>query len=72
MPDQQQQLQKEQEYQDCLPCKLTGAGAFTGLGAYALREASKLQKVPGKQSTVVGLGVAGVVFVSAGIYRLIL
>ncbi|KAL1935440.1 hypothetical protein VTP01DRAFT_4580 [Rhizomucor pusillus] len=62
----------EKEYQDCLACKLTGAGAFSGLGGYALYEANKLNKVPGKLRTAVGLGVAGVLFVSAGIYRLLL
>lgn len=87
-----QKAEKKEEYKDCLPCKLTGAAAFGGLGAYALREASKLHKMPGKQGTAVGLGVAGVgkneqrpalseycsnktfctVFVSAGLYRLML
>ncbi|ORZ25286.1 hypothetical protein BCR42DRAFT_445075 [Absidia repens] len=58
------------EYKDCLPCKLTGAAAFSGLGGYALHEAWKLNKKPGKLNTAVGLGVFGVVFVSAGLYRL--
>ena len=57
---QQQPSQNKQEYQDCLPCKLTGAGAFGGLGVYALLEAQKVHKLPGKQSTAVGLGVAGI------------
>ncbi|KAI9255692.1 hypothetical protein BDA99DRAFT_562205 [Phascolomyces articulosus] len=70
--EQQQQPSQNQEYQDCLPCKLTGAGAFGGLGAYALLEAQKIHKLPGKQGTALGLGVAGVVFVSAGLYRLAL
>ncbi|RCH93348.1 hypothetical protein CU098_009228 [Rhizopus stolonifer] len=51
---------EQQEYKDCLPCKLTGAAAFGGLGAYALREANKLSQLPGKSRTAVGLGVAGV------------
>lgn len=50
----------EKGYKDCLACKLTGAGAFSGLGGYALYEANKLNRVPGKQKTAVGLGVAGV------------
>ncbi|KAK9762572.1 hypothetical protein K7432_011568 [Basidiobolus ranarum] len=29
-------------YEDCLPCKLTGAVAFTGIGGYLMYEASKL------------------------------
>ncbi|KAI7859769.1 hypothetical protein BDC45DRAFT_563814 [Circinella umbellata] len=69
---QQESSKNQQEYQDCLPCKLTGAGAFGGLGAYALLEAQKIHKLPGKQSTAVGLGVVGVVFVSAGLYRLVI
>ncbi|KAI8339395.1 hypothetical protein BC941DRAFT_420377 [Chlamydoabsidia padenii] len=48
------------EYKDCLPCKLTGAAAFSGLGGYALHEAWKLNKKPGKLNTAVGLGVVGV------------
>ncbi|KAI8889627.1 hypothetical protein K501DRAFT_170393, partial [Backusella circina FSU 941] len=59
-------------YEDCLPCKITGAVGFGGLGGYALREANQLNKLPGKQRTAVGLGVAGVVFISAGFYRLLI
>lgn len=47
-------------YEDCLPCRLTGGLAFGGLGGYALHQASVLNKIPGKQRTAVGLGVAGV------------
>ncbi|ORY96134.1 hypothetical protein BCR43DRAFT_524285 [Syncephalastrum racemosum] len=60
----------KEEYEDCLPCRLTGAAAFSGLGIYAFREAFKLNKVASKQGTAVGLGVFGVVFLSAGLYRL--
>ncbi|KAI8382914.1 hypothetical protein BD560DRAFT_444041 [Blakeslea trispora] len=66
------ELNQEAVYQDCLPCKVTGALGFGGLGAYALREANTLGKMPGKSRTAVGLGVAGVVFISAGLYRLVL
>lgn len=45
---------------DCLPCKITGALGFTGLGAYALREARVVNKMPGRAKTAAGLGVAGV------------
>lgn len=45
---------------DCLPCKLTGALAFGGLGGYALREATIVNKLPGRVKTAVGLGVTGV------------
>lgn len=60
----------EKVYEDCLPCKITGALGFGGLGAYALREATVVNKLPGRANTAVGLGVAGVVFISAGLYRL--
>ncbi|KAI9261275.1 hypothetical protein EDC94DRAFT_659796 [Helicostylum pulchrum] len=62
--------ERERVYEDCLTCKLTGALAFGGLGAYALREASVVNKLPGRSKTAVGLGVAGVAFISAGLYRL--
>jgi hypothetical protein len=47
-------------YKDCLPCKLTGAAAFSGIGIYALNEAKKLQKMPSRQGAAVGIGVTGV------------
>ncbi|KAJ2959912.1 hypothetical protein NQZ79_g4693 [Umbelopsis isabellina] len=68
----------EKPYQDCLPCKLTGFAAFSGIGLYALNESRKMQKIPSRQGTAVGLGVTGVkrhyalVFLSAGVYRLMI
>ncbi|KAI9285633.1 hypothetical protein BC943DRAFT_359861 [Umbelopsis sp. AD052] len=59
-------------YKDCLPCKLTGAAAFTGIGGYALNEARKIHRIPSKQGTAIGFGVTGVLFISAGLYRLII
>ncbi|CEP14781.1 hypothetical protein [Parasitella parasitica] len=53
-------LDEQQAYQDCLPCKITGALGFGGLGAYALREASAVNKLPGRAKTAIGLGVTGV------------
>lgn len=47
-------------YKDCLPCKLTGAAAFSGIGFYALNEARKMQRLPMRQGTAVGMGVTGV------------
>lgn len=47
-------------YEDCLPCKITGALGFGGLGAYALREATVVNKLPGRAKTAVGLGVTGI------------
>ncbi|KAG2209590.1 hypothetical protein INT46_007585, partial [Mucor plumbeus] len=64
--------EEQQAYQDCLPCKITGALGFGGLGAYALREATVVNKLPGRAKTAVGLGVTGVVFISAGLYRLVM
>ncbi|KAL1919781.1 uncharacterized protein VTP21DRAFT_1712 [Calcarisporiella thermophila] len=60
----------EREYQDCLPCRLTGSAAFTGLGIYAFYQAN-LPKANLKQPARVGLGVMGLVFISAGLFRLI-
>lgn len=57
-------MDNKQEFQDCLPCKITGGLTFGGLGAYLLREANTLNKVPAKAKTAVGLGVGGVGTVS--------
>jgi hypothetical protein len=43
-----------------LPCKITGALGFGGLGAYALKEAQVVNRMPGRAKTAVGLGVTGV------------
>lgn len=51
---------EQQAFQDCLPCKITGALGFGGLGGYALREATVVNKLPGRAKTAVGLGVTGV------------
>ncbi|CAO3678418.1 unnamed protein product [Rhizopus stolonifer] len=56
-------------YEDCFTCRFIGAAAFGGLGGYALHQANELKNVPGKAKTVIGLGVAGVVFISAGLFR---
>lgn len=50
----------EKPYQDCLPCKLTGFAAFSGIGLYALNESRKMQKIPSRQGTAVGMGVTGI------------
>ncbi|KAI9031597.1 hypothetical protein CLU79DRAFT_262896 [Phycomyces nitens] len=66
-------VEKEQEkYKDCLSCKITGASAFTLLGLYALKESSVIYKIPTKSGQAVGLGVIGTMFISAGLYRLVL
>ncbi|KAL0085458.1 hypothetical protein J3Q64DRAFT_1743740 [Phycomyces blakesleeanus] len=63
---------EENKYKDCLACKITGATAFSALGAYALKESSVMYKIPSKSGQAVGLGVIGTLFISAGLYRLIL
>ncbi|OZJ04654.1 hypothetical protein BZG36_02891 [Bifiguratus adelaidae] len=60
----------QDEYQDCLPCRLVGATALTGLGAYAWLEARKVRRLPGRTGTVAALGLTGAVAFGAGIYRL--
>ncbi|RSH83939.1 hypothetical protein EHS25_005183 [Saitozyma podzolica] len=63
---------------DCLPCRLTGAAAFTGLGGYAIYEASRqgtFRRVRPPGSPVIGgqvTAVIGLVFISLGIGRLVL
>ncbi|CAM0139738.1 hypothetical protein VKS41_008955 [Umbelopsis sp. WA50703] len=66
------QKSPEQPYQDCLPCKLTGFAAFSGIGLYALNESRKMQKIPSRQGAAVGMGVTGLIFLSAGVYRLMI
>ncbi|KAJ1509803.1 hypothetical protein HMI54_002102 [Coelomomyces lativittatus] len=37
--------EKEKEYQDCLPCKLTGALLFSGLAVYSFYQTSSMSSV---------------------------
>ncbi|KAI8056845.1 hypothetical protein BDF22DRAFT_740352 [Syncephalis plumigaleata] len=56
--------------QDCIACRLTGGGAFTGVGGYLLWESRQL---PLKlQARRTGLRIAGLGFIAAGIYRLLM
>jgi hypothetical protein len=51
-------------FQDCLPCRLVGAGAFTGIGTYALFEAGRqgaFAKHPPRIKTVGGGRITAVI-----------
>lgn len=57
---------------DCLPCRLVGAGAFTGIGTYALYEAGRqgaFAKHPPKIKTVGGGRITAVIGVGELKYR---
>ncbi|CAO3624657.1 unnamed protein product [Mucor fragilis] len=57
--------------EDCLPCRLSGGAVGLGVGYFSLRKAMQLQKVgAGNPNKAVALGVTGVMFASAGVYRL--
>ncbi|KAJ2599866.1 hypothetical protein GGF39_002047 [Coemansia sp. RSA 1721] len=58
-----------QEYQDCLPCKLVGAGAMAGVAGYALHARSELDPVrfAARRRGLLGLSLA---FVGVAFYRL--
>lgn len=68
------------EYEDCWPCRLTGALAFTGLGSYLLyvRKSSRFEeslKFPAGQFSKryqKSLSVLGVSFIAVGVIRLIM
>ncbi|KAJ2888913.1 hypothetical protein FB639_000286 [Coemansia asiatica] len=49
-----------QEYRDCLPCKLVGAGAMTGVAGYALHARSELDpaRFPARRKGLLGLSLA--------------
>ncbi|KAK6526355.1 hypothetical protein TWF694_004953 [Orbilia ellipsospora] len=63
---------------DCLPCRLTGAAAFTGLGGYMLvagrrqlaAEQAKLTKwqLLARKGSIHGIGIG---LIAAGLYRLV-
>lgn len=56
---------------DCVFCRITGTAVGLGAGYIALNKSMQLQKTAGITNKAVGLGVAGVVFTSAGLYRLL-
>ncbi|KAI7901929.1 uncharacterized protein BX663DRAFT_512932 [Cokeromyces recurvatus] len=58
--------------EDCLPCRLSGGAVGLGVGYFSLRKAMQLQRAAGNSNKAVALGVTGVMFASAGLYRLFL
>ncbi|CEP08381.1 hypothetical protein [Parasitella parasitica] len=59
--------------EDCLPCRLSGGAVGLSIGYFSLRKAMQLQKAgAGNPNKAVALGVTGVMFTSAGLYRLFL
>ncbi|KIR50796.1 hypothetical protein I315_06738 [Cryptococcus gattii Ru294] len=63
---------------DCLTCRLTGAAAFTGIGAYALVQANQqgaFKRIRPQGAPVVAgkiTALIGTVFIGLGIGRLFL
>ncbi|ORX76618.1 hypothetical protein K493DRAFT_108614 [Basidiobolus meristosporus CBS 931.73] len=66
--DDQTQAKVKVVYEDCLPCKLTGAVAFTGVGGYLIHEASKLDPSLVRRRT--NLRLIGLGFIALAAYRL--
>ncbi|KAI8645890.1 hypothetical protein BD408DRAFT_429307 [Parasitella parasitica] len=59
--------------EDCLPCRLSGGAVGLGTGYFSLRKAMQLQRAGAHNpNKAVALGVTGVIFTSAGLYRLFL
>ncbi|KAI8997325.1 hypothetical protein BDB01DRAFT_31128 [Pilobolus umbonatus] len=56
---------------DCLFCRVTGTAVGLGAGYLSFNRALQIEKTVGRTNKAVGLGVAGVLFTSAGIYRLL-
>ncbi|WBW75527.1 mitochondrial DUF4536 [Schizosaccharomyces osmophilus] len=59
------------EQYDCLPCRLIGAAAFTGLGAYAYWQSNIPRGTPFYRTKRLGILSLATGFMSAGFYRLI-
>ncbi|KAF3310236.1 hypothetical protein TWF173_009924 [Orbilia oligospora] len=80
-PDQNQVSDEERQRlakYDCLPCRITGAAAFTGLGGYML--VAGRRQLAAEQHTVTGWQLLarrgsihgiGIGLIAAGLYRLI-
>lgn len=81
LPASETQSQLSAEYDDCLPCRLMGSAAFTGLGIYSY--ASGMSQLKKQEETILRSGSrfgmaprkAGIFGVSAvlvgmGVYRL--
>lgn len=72
----------KESYDDCLPCRITGAGAFIGLGIYSYvsgqaqlrkQEAKILKsgKLLGFQTRQAGITGLAMTLVGLGVYRLV-
>ncbi|EPY51397.1 hypothetical protein SPOG_02568 [Schizosaccharomyces cryophilus OY26] len=59
------------ERYDCLPCRLIGATAFTGLGAYAYWQSRIPKSTPHYRTKRLGLLSLATGFISVGLYRLV-
>ncbi|EPX73748.1 uncharacterized protein SOCG_02966 [Schizosaccharomyces octosporus yFS286] len=59
------------EQYDCLPCRLVGATAFTGLGVYAYWQSNIPRGTPFYRTRRLGILSLATGFVGAGLYRLI-
>ncbi|CCD31338.1 mitochondrial DUF4536, human DMAC1 ortholog, possibly has a general role in mitochondrial complex assembly [Schizosaccharomyces pombe] len=58
------------EQYDCLPCRLVGAGAFTGLGIYAYSQSRIPLNTPNYKLKRFGILGMAYGFILTGVYRL--
>ncbi|KAF9969383.1 hypothetical protein BGZ73_008282 [Actinomortierella ambigua] len=56
--------------QDCMPCKIIGAGGFGGLGAYSFYQRAQIPK--NLVARRAGMAALGSVFIGAAVYRLLM
>ncbi|KAI9595771.1 hypothetical protein BDF19DRAFT_422224 [Syncephalis fuscata] len=56
--------------QDCVACRLTGGGAFAGIGGYLFWESRQLPRHLTARRN--GLCLTGLGFIAAGLYRLMM
>ncbi|KAG0224831.1 hypothetical protein BGW42_004841 [Actinomortierella wolfii] len=54
--------------QDCMPCKIIGAGGFGGLGAYSFYQRAQIPK--NLVARRAGMAALGSVFIGSAVYRL--
>lgn len=57
--------------EDCMQCKLIGGGTMLAVGAYFFLSAMALRRKPAEATNVRFHAVAGGVFASMGVYRLV-
>ena len=56
---------------DCMQCKLIGGGTMLAVGAYFFVQTMALRRKPAEATNVRFHAVAGAVFASMGVYRLV-